>query len=114
MQPLTMFASTPPALRRFFLGLDSAPQPKDPELRRVLTAWQTARSGVVYPGLVDVDLAKLDPSERTGFVFEAIAGSRDYVLRTGAEALKPLLGPVVAGDRLTAAPRYFCGVFWSL
>ena len=102
---MTTLALTPAPLRRLFRRVDFAPQPRDEALAALLEAWQRAREGTIYPsaGLLDAD--RLDPSGRTAFVFEALPGSRDYALRKGCEALRPILGRLSAGNRLSEAPH---------
>lgn len=99
---MTTLAVTQPPLRRLFERLDFAPKPGGEDLKFVFDRWKTARGRNVAPPLADM-LGRADDLFEKAFIYRADEGKRDYALVKGAGTIRPLLGAVTDGARLSVA-----------
>jgi ribose-phosphate pyrophosphokinase len=102
---MTMFAETPPPLRRLFDRLDFAPHPKHEAMTHLLEAWEAQRRHAAAPWPTSGQISDLDAARSQAFVVRSRAPEHDYIVTSGAETLEPLLGPTEPGSRLSEAPR---------
>lgn len=102
---MTMFAETPPPLRRLFDRLDFAPCPRNEAMSHLLGLWEAQRRRAIAPWPTSAQIADLGVAQELAFVVHSRSPEHDYIVTSGAESLKPLLGPTEPGARLSEAPQ---------
>lgn len=95
---MTTLAILPPPLRRLFIRLDFAPQPKSADLARLLKYWHAKRGQRVTPCRGVFNEAEIGSAASHMFLYELSGARRNYKLASGPQAASSLLGGLEIGD----------------